>query len=396
MVIYRRHLKSCPHRREGRRYWRCNCPFGFDATVDGRRTNKSTGLSDRNAAQDFADRWINGDSETAKTEPPVQEVKEEPISLEDAWEMFLAHVRIARKRRPATIYKYDLLRRRMLEFANRHGLRLLKDFHLDILEEFQAEWEEGPLSCSKKLERLKAFFAAAFKRKWIDENPADALEGPEPDRRPTLPFTRGEMGRILAAVDQYPDKSGKTGRDNSARLRAFVLTLRYSGLRIGDATRLGVECLAANKIYLNTQKTGEPVYCVLPEFVAEILANAPRLSERYFFWTGNSTLHTAIGIWQRTLRNLFRLAGVKNGYAHRFRDTFSTELLLAGVPMENVSVLLGHSSIKITQKHYSPWVRERQERLEADLERAWSRDPVVLAQTKVNQAYEIKPDSRPN
>ena len=42
-------------------------------------------------------------------------------------------------------------------------------------------------------------------------------------------------------------------------------------------------------------------------------------------------------------------------------------LLKAGVPMERVSVLLGHSSIKVTEKHYSPWVRARQEQLEADV-----------------------------
>jgi integrase len=32
---------------------------------------------------------------------------------------------------------------------------------------------------------------------------------------------------------------------------------------------------------------------------------------------------------------------------------------------ERVSVLLGHSSIKVTEKYYSPWVRSRQEQLEA-------------------------------
>jgi hypothetical protein len=65
-----------------------------------------------------------------------------------------------------------------------------------------------------------------------------------------------------------------------------------------------------------------------------------------------------------------------------FRDTFATELLLAGVPLERVSVMLGHSSTKVTEEHYSPWVRARQEQLEAAVNAAWRRDPVVLARTK--------------
>ena len=53
------------------------------------------------------------------------------------------------------------------------------------------------------------------------------------------------------------------------------------------------------------------------------------------------------------------------------RDTFSVELLLAGVPIERVSILLGHQSVRITEKHYAPWVRARQEQLEADVRRTW-------------------------
>jgi hypothetical protein len=43
------------------------------------------------------------------------------------------------------------------------------------------------------------------------------------------------------------------------------------------------------------------------------------------------------------------------------RDTFAVEYLLAGMPLEEVSRLLGHSSVLITQKHYAPWVLERQQ-----------------------------------
>jgi hypothetical protein len=33
------------------------------------------------------------------------------------------------------------------------------------------------------------------------------------------------------------------------------------------------------------------------------------------------------------------------------------------MPLEEVSILLGHSSIKITEKYYAPWVSGRQKRL---------------------------------
>ena len=72
-----------------------------------------------------------------------------------------------------------------------------------------------------------------------------------------------------------------------------------------------------------------------------------------------------------TGHNQAEKAQIAGGHAHRFRDTFAVELLLAGVPMERVSILLGHRTIRVTEKHYAPWVRARQEQLEADVRRAW-------------------------
>lgn len=54
---------------------------------------------------------------------------------------------------------------------------------------------------------------------------------------------------------------------------------------------------------------------------------------------------------------MFELAGVVNG--HRFRDTFAVELLLKGVPLERISILLGHRGAKVTERHYAPWVLAR-------------------------------------
>lgn len=43
------------------------------------------------------------------------------------------------------------------------------------------------------------------------------------------------------------------------------------------------------------------------------------------------------------------LVKVENAHPHRLRDTFCVELLLTGVPIEQVSILLGHRQLVRTQ-----------------------------------------------
>jgi integrase len=47
-------------------------------------------------------------------------------------------------------------------------------------------------------------------------------------------------------------------------------------------------------------------------------------------------------------------------------------LLLKGVQLPHVSILLGHASVKITERHYAPWVKARQEQLEAEVRKMWA------------------------
>jgi len=55
-----------------------------------------------------------------------------------------------------------------------------------------------------------------------------------------------------------------------------------------------------------------------------------------------------------------------------FRDTFAVEMLLAGVPIDQVSLLLGHASVKITEKSYAPFVKARQLQLQESVRNAWN------------------------
>ena len=159
--------------------------------------------------------------------------------------------------------------------------------------------------------------------------------------------------------------------ENPCRLRGLVLLLRYSGMRISDAVQLTTHRITDRRLFLYMQKTGEPVNVVLPDFVLKALEATPCVTDKHFFWSGKGKLDSIVRSWQARLRRLFELAEISNGHPHRLR----------------VSVLLGHQGVRITERHYNPWNKARQEQLEADLTRAWRQDPFVLAHEGVHSRY---------
>lgn len=52
------------------------------------------------------------------------------------------------------------------------------------------------------------------------------------------------------------------------------------------------------------------------------------------------------------IAELGKRAGVENAHPHRFRHTFATELVNAGLPIETVADLMGHSRVDITRLYF--------------------------------------------
>jgi integrase len=344
-----------------------------DGILNGQEVRKSLDTQNWQQAQKYVLQW-----EATASEPKRPH---EPTTIKAAGDAFIADAE-DQKLADSTISKYRLLFKQLGTLSQTRGLRYLTELDLQTLGEFRSSWKDGPRSSAKKLERLRAFFRFSQDREWVSKNPASKLKAPRVTLCPTLPYTREEMIRILAALTKYRDEFPVRGKENAMRLRALVLLLRYSGVRIGDAISLTSARVKKNRLFLYTAKTGTPVNTVLPDFVLSALEECPRVRENYYFWNGTDKLDAIVGSWRKRLAKLFELADVPKGHAHRFRDTFAVELLLAGVPIERVSVLLGHQSVRITERHYSPWVRARQEQLEQDLKQAWEKDPVLLMETQ--------------
>ena len=337
-----------------------------DGSVGGEEIRKSLHTRDWQKAQDIVRQW---EAEERRVE------KAQPITVKEGCDKFMVDA-VARGLREPTLYKYRLLFRRLQILAESQGIKYLCECDLDFLRRFRGTWPNRNISARKKLEALRAFFRFCWESEWIPSNPAIKLKPPKITDPPTMPFSQEEVTQILAACNQYRGGRGQWGRINAQRLRALVQLLRFSGLRIRDAVTLHKDRIVNGKLLLYTAKTGTPVHIPLPEFVVHELEMLRGTSPQFYFWSGEGKPKSCVGDWQRSLKKLFRLAGVPDGHAHRFRHTFASNLLLAGVPLDRVATLLGHTNSKITEKHYAPWIRARQEQLEADARKVWDKIPL--------------------
>jgi hypothetical protein len=66
---------------------------------------------------------------------------------------------------------------------------------------------------------------------------------------------------------------------------------------------------------------------------------------------------------------------------------------MAAVPIERVSVLLGHQSVRVTDRLYAPWVGACQEQLQADVRRKWDLRIVQAQGARATPALQLVVES---
>jgi integrase len=305
------------------------------------------------------------------------------VTVQKAVDAYMTDAR-SRGLQTDTVKKLErIFERQFLPWTKTEGLEFIDEIDLDALISFRSTWTEGAVVKAKKQDRVIGFFWESFRRNYITQNPALSLSKIRPKHIPTDYFPLDEFGKILDATRIYGDPRGGyiPIEDTRTRLRTLTLLMRWSGLRIRDAVTLERHRLEGDSLLLYQAKTGQPVYVPLPPEVVEALRTipgGPKPNPRYFFWSGNGMAKSAVADWQRSYRRLFQLADIrkldgkkKRCHPHMFRDTFAVEMLLAAVPIDQVSTLLGHSSVKVTERHYAPFVKARQLQLQASVRAAW-------------------------
>ncbi len=351
LSIYRRHREGCPQASD-RASKKCRCSLWFTGTLSGEPYRKSAKTRNLEAAEKFKRQLESG------TAAP------EKVTLKDAITQYRSDCE-ARKLSPSTRHKNAKLLAALAQFADSKRRRFLEDIGTAELRQFRSTWVSWGKSVQRKqIERLRTFFRFCIENKWISESPAQFLKPPEIDPPDKVQvFTEEELAHIHETI-KHPI------------MRAFVLTLQHTGLRISDAVQLSKELIKNGKLSILTKKKKVLVELPLPPVLLAALDEIK--TTQYYFWTGESKLSTVIGSKRRGLAKLLKRAAV-SGNPHKFRHTLATTLLSNGTSPAIVAKILGNSE-KVILKYYDHWIPSRQKQLEGEIQKTWT--PAKLVRVK--------------
>lgn len=289
-------------------------------------------------------------------------------SLQDAIDVFIQDKQVQGLTKDR-IGRYVRELERLRDYCERSGVFTVQGITRELITGYASTWTKyypSTQTRSSVRDRVRSFFRYCYDAQWIQRVPTlPVIKVAEP---PTLPLTAEEYTRLLESVKVVSDPV------KQARVRAALQLMRWSGLAIGDALTLRKSDIKHDQehgVYLIVtarQKTGTDVSVPIPDDVATELLDVAQANPRYVFSPGDTLNADVITkSWRKYLiAPVFNAAKIEKGgsmVSHRLRDTFAVDLLSKGVPLEEVSKLLGHESIRTTEKHYAKWVKGRQARL---------------------------------
>lgn len=212
----------------------------------------------------------------------------------------------------------------------------------------------GKRTIARKLSALRSFFGFLRKHDLVVDNPAEQVLTPKQPKKLPGYLAVDDMFRLL---DSIPN-----GTLLEARNRALFETLYSCGVRVSELAGLNLSDLEVQAGFVRVRGKGnrERLVPIGERALAAIRHYRERMPERTQVETdGDSALFlnrfsgrlSARSI-RRILDQLARQCGLPMPVApHGVRHSFATHLLDAGADLRSVQEMLGHSSLRTTQKY---------------------------------------------
>jgi len=262
-------------------------------------------------------------------------------------EDWLNHLRDYGNRSPLTIKAYRGDANRFIDFLREHRLPTSVDeINHRHIRAFAASLSEyAPATICRKLDALSSFLGHLQRIGIVDVNPVAGVERPKRPRKVPRAATVEQTRALVAAAE--------TPRD-----RAMLLLLACTGIRRGELLGLDISDVAADLSEVKVRGKGErermlpvPAQCrdAVRYYLNERAAESPAL------FLNNADHRIGTTTFHRWFRGLLRRAGLEESglTPHGLRHSYATNLLRAGVDLETIRTLMGHSDISVTGRYLS-------------------------------------------
>ena len=418
LTLYRRHSKDCSaeHPKDFRIFEydsakatkkkQCGCTIVAQGTLPSGKFLKhpSTGENDFARAHLIAARWwewgdVNPPAEVVRETEQRQQI-EAATTLGDAAKEFLAVKKAENVSKGIVSDHRILLEDRLLPFAQGKRIGYIQQMdNAGTWSAFRQSWinlnplqnrkpvdnvmpepkELSPNTARRLLGQTREFIRFAIGRGWLTQEwAAPKYLKVMTTLEPKEPFADEDVEAIFKATQFVTDR-GKTGQFNSKELLVFCYVLRYSGLRISDATKLESTNLVPRpgepeyySLHVYQKKTKKWVFIPIPSGdipdapnVAASLQSLPLTAGKYFFLGGKLVLASNVKSWAERVTKLFRKAEEHFGplsvhpHPHRFRHTFAARLLEGGMDVRDVAEFLG-DTVAVVLRHYAKFTTKQQ------------------------------------
>jgi integrase/recombinase XerD len=372
VVLYKRHTPNCkvhksrlPH--AARRFWmECGCPIWIvGRTPRGDLVpRQSTGFSDLAPAEAVRASLISQGKDESVHGPTVAECVERYIASR------------RHELGETTVGQYRVLLDRLTTFCVARRALYMRNLTADLLETFKTEGLPEDMADTSKatsVSKLRCFLRAAYRREWIKESLREKVTTHRAVYEQKEPYSDEEVEKIL---DEALELNGGTHAyaKHPKTFRLLLELMLETGMRVGDAIRYDPSvALKGEHLWIFTfvqqkrKKTDQPkpLETYLSDRLKIAIDECEWLSEKRPFLYGafKNKSYLANEVYYR-MQTIGERCGVEDCRPHRLRDTFAVRKLLAGFQLEDVSRLLGHSSVKVTETYYAKWVTSRKRRLE--------------------------------
>jgi len=242
--------------------------------------------------------------------------------------------------------------------------------------------KNDPATVGRKLSALRSFFRLFVKRRVLPGSPVAALRGPKRARKLPSFLGKEDAGRLMEAPGTSSGGStlgtgerGRPSRDASAgaglsdemkqrQERALVEVLYGAGLRISEATGLDVADIERDGdsalVRVRQGKGRKDRIVPLGRPAVQALDSYLAVRERWLVCLGRSTDAVFVGtrgerldprVFRRQLARRTGRAGVRRISPHALRHSFATHLLGEGADLRAIQDMLGHASLRTTERY---------------------------------------------